>query len=120
MAVLAADFDRICDFAVDKAIAMAVLRKMAIGTLHADFGVNAHHMDRFARIGAGFDELAFAFLAEFFRIVIGNDIISIGAVAGLIALGVEQIAIAITFQDRPEIPAMTMIVGKLRIVEFAV
>ena len=118
--VLAADFDCIGNFAVDQAVTMAILRKMTIGALHADFGMDAHHMDGFARIYTRFDKFSFAFLAEFFRIIIGDDIVGIGAVAGLIAFGIKQIAIPVAFQDRPEIPAMAVIVGKLRIFGFAV
>ena len=99
---------------------MAILRKMTIGALHADLGMDTHHMDRFARVDPRFDELAFITLAEFFRIIIGDDIFGIGAVGRLIAFGIKQIAIPVAFQDRPEIPAMAVIVGKLRILGFAV
>ena len=40
MAILATDLDRISHFAMNKAIAMAILRKMAIHALHADLGMN--------------------------------------------------------------------------------
>ena len=120
MAILAADLDRIGDLAVDQAVAMAVLGKMAVGALHADFGVNAHHMNGFAGIDARFNKLAFVTLAEFLRIITGDDIFGVRAVGGLIALGIEQIAIAVAFQDRPEIPAVAVIVSELGILGVAV
>src|SRR3546814_5874353 len=50
VAILAADLDRIRDLALDIAVAVAVLREVAVGALHPLFGVDVHHMDRLAGI----------------------------------------------------------------------
>ena len=105
MAILATNLHGVGDLAVNQAVTVAVLGEMAVGTLQALFGVNVHHMDRFARVGADRHELGFACLAEFLGIVVGHNL----------AFGVEEITLTVTFQDRPEIPAMAMVIGKLRI-----
>ena len=88
MAVGAIDFDRGRHFAVNVAVAMAVLGKVAIDALHALF-----HVDRGQVHG----------FLELVRIVVVND----GA------LGVEQRALAVALEDGPKIPAVPVVVGKL-------
>ena len=73
VAVLAADFDGVRHFAEDEAAAVRVLREMAVGALHALLGVDVHQLHGFAGIGARRNELAFALLAPFLRIV-GRDL----------------------------------------------
>ena len=105
MAILAPDLDRILHLAIDKAVAVAVLREMAIGALHPLFGVNVHQMDRLAGIDPDGDELALALAAEFLGIVGPDDL----------ALGIEQIARAIALEHRAEIPAVAVVIGELRV-----
>ena len=115
VAIFAADFDGIGNFPINKSVAMAILRKVAIGALQPFFRVNIHHMDRFSGIGAGLYELAFSGLAEFLGIVGVNDMRGFGAVGRLLALCIEQIAFTVTLEDRAEIPAVSVIVGELRV-----
>ena len=89
---------------------MAVLRIVAIRALHALFGMDRHEMHRLARIGARFDKFGFILAAEFLRIVIVDNI----------AVLIEQIALAVAFEDRAEIPSVPVIVGKLRVFELRI
>ena len=102
VAILATNLDRIGHFAIDQSVTVAVLRVMTIGALHALFGMDAHQVNGLARIGARLDELAFVLATPFLRIVRINDIVIL----------IEQIAFAITLEDRAEIPPVAMIVGK--------
>ena len=45
MAVLTTNLDCVGDFTINQPIAMTVLPKVAIRTLHADLGVDAHHVN---------------------------------------------------------------------------
>ena len=110
VAVLAADLHRIGDLGVDQAVAMAVLREMAIGTLQALLCVDVHHVDGFARIDARLDELALILAAPLLGIVMRDDI----------AVLVEQIALAVALQDRAEIPPVSVIIRELRVAEFGI
>ena len=74
---------------VDQAIAVAVLREMAVGALQALFGMDVHHVYGLAGVDAGRNELAFARLAPFFGVVGGNDL----------AVGIEQIALTVAFEN---------------------
>ena len=120
MAILAADLDGIGHLAIDEAIAMAVLREMAVGALQTLFGMDVHHMHGATGVGAGFDELGLALPPPAFGIVGRDDISGVGAIGRHIAFGVEQIALAVALQHRAEIPAMAMIIGELRIAQLAV
>ena len=115
MAVLAADLYRIGDLAIDQAVAVPVLAEVAIDALHAELGMDVHHVHRLAGIGADGHELALACLAEFLRIVGRDHVGGIGAPGRHIAFRIEQIALAVALQDRAEVPAMAVIVGKLRV-----
>ena len=110
VAVLAADLHRVGDLAIDIAVAVAVLREVAVGALHALFGVDIHQMDGLARVDAGRDELGLVALAPFLGVVVGDDL----------ALGIEQIALAVALQDGAEIPAVAVIVGELRVLELGI
>ena len=54
-------------------------------------------------------ELPFALLAPFLRIVGRDDL----------AVGVEQIALAVALEHRAEVPAVAVIVGELGVLELA-
>ena len=136
MAILAADLHCIGDLAVDQAVAVAILREMAVGALHALLGVDVHQMDGLAglladigeqflglgiELGIGridddallVDELALRVSpveAELFRIFRIDDL----------ARCIEQVAHAIALEDRAEIPAVAVIVGELRVLRLRV
>ena len=92
MAIIAADFDRRRSLAIKMPVAMHILLEMAVHAMHALLQMDGLHMHRFLELLGivGIDNLAF---------------------------GVEQIALAVLLEDRAEIPAMTVIIGKLRILE---
>ena len=106
----AADLHRIGDLAIDQTVAVAVLREMAIGALHALFGMDIHQMNRLARIDPWGHELALPVLAPFFRIVGADDP----------AILVEEVALAITLEDGAEVPAVPVIVGELRVLQIRI
>src|SRR5690606_39391421 len=108
--VLAANLDGIGDFAVDQAVAVTILREVAIGALHAFLGVDVHQVDRLAGIRAGLDELAFAFLAPFLGVVGRNQV----------TFGVEQVAFAVALEHRAEVPAVAVVVGELGVLELRI
>ena len=89
---------------------MAVLREVAIGALQSLFSMDVHQMHSLARIDAGFDEFPFTGLAPFLGIIRGDDT----------ARCIEQIAFAVALQNCPEIPAMAVVIGELRVLELAV
>ena len=134
MAVLAPDLDRVRDLALDIAIAMRILREVAVGALHSLFGVDVHHMDRLAGVEPRRHELALAAvgrrgrqaelallrigvmaatLAPFFGVLGIDDVGAVGAIGRHIALGIEQIAAPVALEDAAEVPAMAVIVGEL-------
>ncbi len=76
-------------------VAVRILREVAIDAVHADIHVNRGHLYR---------------LLPLLRIVVGNDV----------SLGIEQVALAITLVDRAEIPAVTVIVGELRVLQLRI
>ena len=85
MAVLAGDFDSIGDFAMNIAVAVAIAGPVTVSTLHADFGMDRHHVNSFTRIGADIDKFAFAVLSPLLWIERINNI----------SLGIQQVAFAI-------------------------
>ena len=103
VAVAAADLDRVGDLAVDEAVAVRVLAEMAVGALQAALGMDVHHVDGAAGIDAGGHEQALAGAAEGVGIAGRDDV----------AVGVEQIALAVAAEDAAEVPAMAVIVGEL-------
>ena len=105
MAILAANLHGIGHLAIDQAIAVAVLRKMAIGALQPLFGVNVHQMHRLAGLLAHRREFRHAVLAPFLRVVRRHDL----------AFGVQQIALAVALENGAEIPAVAVIIGELRV-----
>ena len=80
MAVQALDLDVVAVLAVDLPVAVLVLREVAVHAVHADVDVDRRHVHG---------------LLELLRIVVGN----------LLAVLVEQMALAVTLEDRAEIPA---------------
>ena len=107
VAVLAANLNGRRHLAHDQARAVAVLREMAVGALQALLGVDVHHVDGPARVGARRDELALPFPAPALGIVGRND----GPV------GVQQIALAVALEHAAEIPAVAVIVGELGVAQ---
>src|SRR3546814_11147510 len=89
MAVLAPDLDGVRHFAIDEAVAMAVLREMAVRALQPLFGMNVHQMHGLAWIGADGNELPLPLPAPFFRIVGRPDL----------AVRVEQIALPVALEQ---------------------
>ncbi len=92
MAVDAIDLDRRGHLAVDVAVAVVVLREVAIHALHALFHVDGGQVHG---------------LLEFLRIVVADG----GAVL------VEQGAVPVALEDGPEIPAVAVVIGELRVVQ---
>ena len=113
VAILAADFHGISDFTVNEAIAVTVLREMAIGALETLFGMDIHHMDGFAWIGADRNELRLTLAAKFLGIVVGDDMGGVGPIGRHIATGIEQIALTVALENAAEIPTVAVIVGEL-------
>ena len=103
VAVLAADFDRARHLAHDQAAAVAVLLEMTIGALHALLGVDVHQVDRLARVDAWRNERTLALLAPFLGIVGADDL----------AVGIEQVALAVALEHPAEVPAVAVVVGEL-------
>ena len=125
MTILAADLHAVGNFAMDHAVAVAILGKVAIGALHAHFGVDIHQVHCLAglagaRGGGRFHELRLAGLPELFRIIRIDDVRSIGAIAGHVAAGIEQIAFAIALVHGAEIPAVAVIIGELGILHLVI
>src|SRR6185503_12394498 len=89
VAVLAADLDRVGDLALDEAVAVGVAAEVAVGALQAALGMDVHHVDGAARIGADRHEQPFAVAAEGVGIVFRDDL----------AVGVDEIALAIAAED---------------------
>ena len=56
-----------------------------------------------------------AALAPFFRIPRIDDMRPVGAIGRHIAIGVEQVALAVALEDAAEVPAVAVIVGELGI-----
>ncbi len=82
-------------FAIDVAVAVVVLREVAVHAVHALF-----HVDRGKVHG----------LAELLRVV----------VAHLVARGIEQLAVPVALVDGAKIPAVTVIVRELRVMQLRV
>ena len=95
VAILAIDLDGERDLAMDVATAMVVLREMAVDAVHADVHMNGRHMHCFV---------------EFLRVVIGD----------FTTFGVEQVALSVALEDRPEVPAVAVVVGKLSVLHLVI
>ena len=95
MAVFAADLDSRLHLAVEVAIAVRVLRKVAVHALHADLGMDRTHVH-------GFLELVGVVVADLF------------------ALCIKKISLAILFEDRTEIPTMTVVIRELGVLGFRI
>ena len=110
VAIDAADFDRIGYLTIDQPVAVTVLCEVAIGALHALFGVDIHQVHRLAGIGPGLHKFAFTAAAPLFRIVWIDQR----------PLRIEQIARPVAFEHRAEVPAVAVIIGELGVLEFRV
>ncbi len=95
VAILALDLDRAHDLGLHVAVAVVVLREVAVDALHADVDV---------------DRLQVHGLLPLVRIVVLDDL----------AILVEQVALAVARIDAAEVPAVTVIVGELRVVQLRV
>ena len=107
VAVAAADLDRVGHLTHDQAAAVAVLGEVAVGALQALLGVDVHQVDSLAGVDARLGELRLSVAAPFLGIVVGDDI----------ALGVQQIAVAVAFEGGAEIPAVAVVVGELGVLQ---
>ena len=92
VAVHAVDLDGVARFAIELAVAVAVLREVAVDAMHSFFQMDVLQVHR---------------LAEFVRIVEGTIVVFL----------VEQIALAIVFVDGAEDPAVAVEVGELRVLQ---
>ena len=72
--------------------------------------MDVHEVDGLAGIDARRNELALTLAPPFFRIVGRHDL----------AIGVEQIALAVPFEDRAEVPAVAVIIGELGVLELGI
>ena len=95
VAIHALDLDSITRAAVELAIAVDILIEVAVGAVHALIHVDVAEVHC---------------LAEFFRIVGGNDL----------AARIQHIAAAITLEDLPEDPAVTVEVIELRVLQLGI
>ena len=95
MAILAHDFDRGGNFAVDVTGAVVILGKVTIDAMHTLVEVDRRHVHGFL---------------ELLRIVVRDHI----------TLVVEQVALAIATENGSKVPAMTVIIGKLGVVQLRV
>ena len=95
--ILTVDLDGRRDLAVYVSIPMAVLGEVTVGAVHADIEVYRRHQHRFVLVT----------LCKFLWVVVGYDI----------AIRIKQSPLAIPFEDRPEIPAVTVIVRELCVVQ---
>ena len=93
--ILTLDFHRAHHFGLDVAVAVIVLRVMAIDALHADVDVNRLQMHG---------------LLPFVGIVVVDDLFVL----------VEQVALAVARIYAAEIPAVAVIVGELRILQLRI
>ena len=95
VAVLALDLDRAHDLGLDVAVAVAVLREVAVDALHAQVDVHRREVHG---------------LLELLRVVVGDHL----------AVRVEQVALAVAREDRAEVPAVAVVVGELDVLELRV
>ena len=97
VAVAAADIHFRGDFAVQLSIAMRVICEVTVRALHADLGMDIAHMNRAIKL-----------------LLVGES------VGNRVAACVEKRAVSRAFKDGAEVPAMTMIVGELRVLSLGV
>src|SRR5262249_13374974 len=95
MAINTRNLDRLRDFTIDIAVAVIVTSVVTINAMHTFVHVYGGHMDRFL---------------ELLRIIVTDDR----------ALGIEQIAMTVALEDGAEVPAMSVIVGELSIVQLGI
>ena len=82
-------------FAINVTIAVHVLRKVTINAVHAHVQVNGTQVHC---------------LVEFLGVVVGNHI----------ALRIQQSTFAVALENCTEVPAVPVVIGKLRVFQFAV
>jgi hypothetical protein len=108
----AGDLNGIDILPVQLPIPMAVLGEMAVHTVHAFFEMDILHVDR--DTGA-----LFGAISRFTDSALQERPIDrLKGDKG--ALGIEKIALTVTLEDRLKIPAVAMVVGKLRVLELRV
>ena len=90
VAIDALDGRRGARFAVKHSVAVHIHVEMAIDALHAVREMHVFQMNR---------------LGKFLRIVVSDDVV----------VEIEQVAFAIVFEDGAENPAVTVIIGELRV-----
>ena len=95
VAVGAGDLDRRLHLAIDMAVAVSVIGEMAVDAMHAEIDMDRVEMHR---------------LLEFLRVVGRDDVVGV----------VEQVALAVAFVDGAEIPAVSVVVGELGVLELRV
>ena len=91
----AIDFDRVAGFAVELAVAVAVLLEVAVDAVHPFFQMDVFEVHRFLELIG----------------IVERD---------LLVVLVEQVAFAVVLEDGAEDPAMAVEVGKLRVLQLPV
>src|SRR5437764_13240699 len=112
MTIYTRDLDGIDVLPVQLPIAVAILGKMAVHTVHTFFEMDVLHVHRDA-------STLFWVLGRFTHSALqertidrfkGNDRV----------LGIEKIALTVALEDRLKVPAVAVVVGKLRVLELRV
>ncbi len=117
VAILTRDFDGPLDLGIDGAVTVRILREVTIDAVHPALGVDVHQVHGLARLRRECGLRIGGHLAEFgqdafelLRIVVVDDV----------AVGVEQVALAIRLEHGPEDPTVTVIVRELRVLQVLV
>src|ERR1051325_7986818 len=97
--VYAINLDGVAHFAVELAVAVVVLPEVTIHAMHAFLDVYVFQVDGQAFFGRPFDGFF-----ELGGVHVADDV----------AVGVEEIALAVGLEDVAEYPAVAVEVGKLR------
>ena len=95
MTILTVDFDGVRHLGVKVAVAVGILREVAVHAMHAYVHMDRGHMDSFL---------------EFIWVLVRDELACI----------VDKIAASIFFEDGPEVPAMSVIVGELSVIHLIV
>ena len=114
MAIDTLDFNGRPNFAVEFGVAMTILIEMAVGTVHATFHVDVHHVHR-----QPIPLLAIDFLLRRGRDHGGLQL-GVGSFADWCTPPIEQLALPIFFVDGPVDPAVPVEVRELRVLQMRV
>ena len=124
MTIDAIDGHRCARFAIQIPVAVVVLRPVTIDAVHAEFEVNVLEMDRRAVLGTRHvDDAAGRVLVLQGRLARRRIVQRLGVhgrAIDYIAVGVEQIAVAVLFVDGAKDPAMPVEIGELRVQQLRV